>query len=119
MAKTKPSSDTFTTAVAHVVYLSSNTGGGGCPHCEDGPPYDSDVGVGINHLIKHGYKVLHVGQESSWSHEGQLWSSTVAVLGVDAETFGSLPLLVRSGGVVRTDDGGFVLAVNVEDKHKR
>jgi hypothetical protein len=36
----------------------------------------------INHYINdHGYKILHVGQESSWDSEGSPWQSTVAVLG--------------------------------------
>ena len=38
----------------------------------------------VNHYIEaHGFRLLHVGQQSSWDRNGQQWQSTVAVLGVD------------------------------------
>jgi hypothetical protein len=39
-----------------------------------------DVAHSINHYLKHGYKLLHIGQETSKEDDG-LWQSTVAVLG--------------------------------------
>jgi hypothetical protein len=54
-----------------------------CPHCQSfslgNPP---DVGERITHFIKqHGYKLLHVGQETTESMDGVLWQTTVAILG--------------------------------------
>lgn len=38
----------------------------------------------VNHLISvHGFRVLHVGQESDWTSEGEIAQHTVAVLGTD------------------------------------
>ncbi len=39
-----------------------------------------DVADSINHYLKHGYKLLHIGTETS-KEDGGLWHSTVAVLG--------------------------------------
>lgn len=64
----------------HIVKVSTNIGES-CEHCSE------QVGVGnftsgVNHYMDaHGYKLLHVGQESEHSPDGGLWHSTVAVLG--------------------------------------
>lgn len=43
--------------------------------------WDSDFVVGAtNHYLGHGFKILHVGQETDRVDEG-LWQSTVVVLG--------------------------------------
>jgi hypothetical protein len=47
-----------------------------CEHCAD------NVSAQINHYIgHHGYKLLHVGSETSHADNGGLWHSTVAILG--------------------------------------
>ena len=40
-----------------------------------------DVSEQINHYLKHGYKLLHVGQQTTRNSEGKLWETTVAILG--------------------------------------
>ena len=53
-----------------------------CKFCID-PVVNNDFEGTINHYITHhGYKLLHVGTETTYSttHNG-LWHSTVAVLG--------------------------------------
>jgi len=35
----------------------------------------------INHLLNHGYKLLHVGQETITDSDGKPWHTTVAILG--------------------------------------
>jgi hypothetical protein len=37
----------------------------------------------VNHYLGHGLKLLHIGTESSRTPEGEVWQSTVAVLGKD------------------------------------
>ena len=34
----------------------------------------------INHVLSHGYKILHIGQETTESSRGDLWQNTVAIL---------------------------------------
>ncbi len=55
-----------------------------CPHCRGGFSFSDppDVGERINHFLKqHGYKLLHVGQQTVESSNGDLWQTTVAILG--------------------------------------
>ncbi len=55
-----------------------------CPHCAGGITLSNPPGLDerINHFIKeHGYRVLHVGQETCESMNGELWQTTVAILG--------------------------------------
>jgi hypothetical protein len=54
-----------------------------CEHCDEhiGPP-DNDIAHDINHyLSKHGYKLLHVGQEWAEDEEGKSTHVTVAIVG--------------------------------------
>ena len=66
--------------VDHVVYVSTNIGTG-CEHCR------TSIGLehfaeSINHYIEqHGYKLLHVGTETSHDNDGKPWHISVAVLG--------------------------------------
>ncbi|MDO6498878.1 hypothetical protein [Photobacterium sanguinicancri] len=51
----------------------------GCQLPYNGEMFESNV----NHYIKeHGYKLLHIGQESSTDSDGNPYHSTVAVLAV-------------------------------------
>ena len=66
--------------VTHVVNISTNVGKG-CEHCDELIGMDSFT-ESINHYIKkHGYKLLHVGTETSADSVGKPWHSVVAVLG--------------------------------------
>lgn len=63
-----------------VVTVSTNIGTG-CKECDMFIDGTNDFDGGVNHYIQeHGYKLLHVGTETSHGDEGY-WSSTVAVLG--------------------------------------
>jgi hypothetical protein len=65
----------------HLVHLSSNEPGP-CEECDEWHwSLDYSATEHANHYITvHGYRVLHVGQETSRSDDG-LWHSTVFVLG--------------------------------------
>jgi hypothetical protein len=66
--------------VQHLVQLSSNEPGP-CEECDDWHwSLDYSIIEHANHYISaHGYRVLHVGQETSRNDDG-LWHSTVIVL---------------------------------------
>ncbi len=73
--------------VKRVAYLNSSAGRC-CEHCDRGvgllSPEAKDISDAINHYIQaHGYKLLHIGTESSRDHEGALCHSTVAILGAE------------------------------------
>ena len=42
---------------------------------------DDSVEAQVNHYLGHGLKLLHIGTQSSRTAEGEIWLSTVAVLG--------------------------------------
>lgn len=66
--------------VQHVVHLSTNIGAS-CKHCSERVGLNS-LAESINHYIEqHGYKLLHVGTETSHDMNGNPWHSTVAILG--------------------------------------
>ncbi len=66
--------------ISHVVELSTNTGTR-CEHCSTGVGLDKFT-ESINHYIgQHGYKLLHVGTETSHDDGGKPWHSTIAILG--------------------------------------
>lgn len=71
----------YVSKVTQVIQLSSNIQKP-CPHCNEMKiGDDQDVGDKISHYLKHGYKLLHVGQETSQDNGGNPWQSTVAVVG--------------------------------------
>jgi hypothetical protein len=46
----------------------------------------NDFDESVNHYLKeHGYKLLHVGQETSSDGEGNLWQKTAAVIGKEKQ----------------------------------
>jgi len=66
--------------IKHVVHISTNIGTR-CAHCRESIGGER-FAESINHYIgAHGYKLLHVGTETSHASEGGLWHSTVAVVG--------------------------------------
>lgn len=74
--------------IRHVVHISTNISTS-CEHCSKsvgGYPGDGEhsLAESINHYIeKHGYKLLHLGTETSHDTEGKPWHSTIAVLGME------------------------------------
>jgi hypothetical protein len=54
---------------------------GGCPGCEEYSGLSDDLDERVNHLIGHGWKVLHVGQETTDGMGGEPWQRTTVVLG--------------------------------------
>ena len=65
--------------VQSVVRVSTNEGGW-CAICEKTLSGHDDFDGAVNHLIGHGYRVLHIGTETEYLSEG-LGHSTIAVLG--------------------------------------
>jgi hypothetical protein len=53
-----------------------------CPHCAGAFKFSDppDLDERINHFLRHGYKLLHVGQQTT-SVDGAPWQTTVAILG--------------------------------------
>lgn len=67
--------------VQRTIELSSNIHRG-CDHCNES--FTENVSEGINHLISaHGYRLLHVGTESTLAQDGSPYHTTVAILGHD------------------------------------
>ena len=66
-----------------VVSISSNITTG-CGHCGKPVGGPDELSASINHYIEaHGYRLLHVGTETIHGPDGQPWSTTVAILGVE------------------------------------
>src|SRR5262245_40931259 len=55
-----------------------------CKECKSGPGFNSTLGERIEHFLKHGYKLLYFGQETSGDDEGRPWHKIMAVLGKDS-----------------------------------
>jgi hypothetical protein len=71
------------TNVKKVVHLKSSVLSP-CQVCTEGIDTggrNDHIAAAINHYLQHGYKLLHVGQETEYTPEGQLYQATVAVLG--------------------------------------
>ena len=65
-----------------VVRVSSNIHGGVCEECAQALSGDDDFEMKVNHYLReHGYRLLHVGQETTDGPDGKPWQLTVAVLG--------------------------------------
>jgi len=52
-----------------------------CKYCCDLKLSEDSVEEQVNHYLRHGLKLIHIGTESSRTAEGEIWQSTVAVLG--------------------------------------
>ena len=52
-----------------------------CPYCPDLKLSEDSIEQQVNHYLRHGLKLLHIGTESSRTAEGEVWNSTVAILG--------------------------------------
>jgi hypothetical protein len=51
-----------------------------CPFCGESLGLER-FEESCNHLLGHGLKCLHVGQETGWDGRGNPWHNTVAVFG--------------------------------------
>ena len=67
-------------AIAAIVTVNTAFFGGQCRQCQRSFPGDNFFAELVTHYIEHGYRLLHVGQETSRDMEGAPWQSTVAVL---------------------------------------
>jgi hypothetical protein len=87
--------------VKHVKRLISDVYAG-CDHCDYVPGLNTtDLDTQINHYIKeHGYRLLHIGPESSRDYEHNPVTLTVAVLGNDSPP----PIVTRTGTKVVVED---------------
>ena len=54
-----------------------------CKYCSALKMSEDSVEEQVNHYLSHGLKLLHIGTESSRTDEGEVWQSTIAVLGKD------------------------------------
>jgi len=52
-----------------------------CKYCSTLKMSEDSVEEQVNHYLRHGLKLLHVGTESSRTPEVEIWQSTVALLG--------------------------------------
>jgi hypothetical protein len=67
--------------VQHIVYISTNESKL-CEHCHATGLGLEHFAQSVNHFTeKHGYRVFHIGTETSYDSEGKPWHSTVAVVG--------------------------------------
>jgi len=64
--------------IKRVVHIDSETRDA-CPVCDVG--VQASFEESVNHLLGHGYQLLHIGQESARNEAGDRWQRTVAVLG--------------------------------------
>jgi len=54
-----------------------------CPDCNFVQTPHMDIDHVINHYLTHGYKLLHVGQETTRDIDGKPREMTIAVLGIE------------------------------------
>ena len=72
----------------------------GCEHCREsvGPSNDGGITDSINHYInEHGYRLVHVGTQTSHGPDGKPWHNTVAVLAHDNPPALAPPVKVHIG----------------------
>ena len=69
---------------AGVVRVSNDDLYGTCRVCGDGfSGLGSDFELKVNHYLQeHGYRILHVGQETTRDEDENPWQITVAILGI-------------------------------------
>jgi hypothetical protein len=71
------------TDIKRVLELHTNLGGMTCPECGASLKSndDSGIGPGVNHMLNHGYVLLHVGSEWGRDHNGMSIHHTVVFVG--------------------------------------
>jgi hypothetical protein len=76
----------------HVVLVSSNVVES-CEHCSQRVGGEELFQDSVNHyLVAHGYKLLHVGAETTTDSDARPWHVTIAVLGSNRKR-----VLIRTG----------------------
>jgi hypothetical protein len=67
--------------ITHTVQISSDVRRS-CAVCGGGGPgLEADVAEWINHYLEHGYRLLHVGQQTTDDARGRPWQTTIALVG--------------------------------------
>jgi hypothetical protein len=70
-------------SMKHVVRISSNLIET-CAHCGEVIGGDELFDASVNHYLSaHGYKLLHVGAETTTDRDDRPWHATVAILGAN------------------------------------
>jgi hypothetical protein len=69
--------------VRRVFEIHTNAGLARCPECSADLSIDAGhrVDAAINHMLDHGWSLLHVGSEWDRDQQGQSISHTIAILG--------------------------------------
>jgi hypothetical protein len=65
--------------ISHVIHITCGVDAA-CEHCDAWPAHARFDGTVNHYITTHGYRLLHIGSESS-ARADQIGSSTVAVLG--------------------------------------
>jgi hypothetical protein len=69
--------------IGRVVHISTSTVAR-CHFCEKVIGGSDNFESSTEHyMTQHGFRILHIGTETSRTPNGELWHSTVAVLGLD------------------------------------
>ena len=55
-----------------------------CPSCRERLDIEGGIDGAINHVLQHGWRLLHVGAEFDQDEDGKTISHTVAILGKPA-----------------------------------
>ena len=73
--------ESYYEGINHVISIHSDEGKS-CEHCSDFRIDLDTVAESVNHYIKdHGYKLLHVGQQTGSGSDGRPFQMTVAIVG--------------------------------------
>ncbi len=71
----------FCDGISHVVSVNSDENRG-CEYCGDFRIGGNGFAASVNHYIEdHGYRLLHLGQQTDTDYQGRPFQMTVAILG--------------------------------------
>lgn len=74
---------TDVTEIRHTVQIHTNSTAAACQLCGE-PLYKgrgAPIAPAVNHMLDHGYRILHIGGEWARDGEGKSIQHTVAILG--------------------------------------
>lgn len=67
--------------INHIVHITTDDHTA-CKECASNTFNQNKIADAINHYIsQHGYKLLHVGSETTRDDQNRIWHNTVAILG--------------------------------------